>query len=670
LATRLVVGAVLGAASWPVLAALFPYLPEPLRFGLAWALFTLGPGVVAAGVLARPLDRLRRVVVLLGAGSAVAPVLIDILGRAGLVSAFPAIACGLVGAGAATWRTAPGGARAVTSRADWRAAAVVLLVTTTLGFVVFAHRLQWSNDGILLMGEYDTADMGYYAVEAAEATHTIPPTASYYSGHKLNAAYYCHLVPAMIHRFAAVPILPLYFNYAWPAFLSIGALAGFVMVRLVAGPAVAALSMAMLVACSDFSYLAAWFLPKDPGGWDYVLWPTNFLSPTMMVLYFNTWGPTLPVFFTTLFAMIRALQMRSWGWTVLAAFLVGTLFEFKPFAFLVIMTALAAAVVFTRSWTSRRWFASLVVLGSICTIPSVIKAVSLDPSDRRSKLVFQVLPLVDRMLIKLGLADAFASAADRWVPFPALRTPLVLLVAAVPFFLVGTGIRWMGAPGAWRAIRGRHDQDRDPWRLLGWGAVSGFAIPLVIATDPYIDTLNFYMTGLYFLWIFTAVAMVDLVRRKGRTGLVIVALLIAAAMPSSLHYLERRWHDDVRPPRAGLSRAEVSVADYLKTTDPERTVILHDRPLEPSVLAIVSERRVVLGWDVKYSAVGGEDRLRDVDAFYASAGGDPAAAMAVLRRYSVTHVLVRKRMDRVHPEVLAALTPIFNFPDVALYRVP
>jgi hypothetical protein len=37
--------------------------------------------------------------------------------------------------------------------------------------------------------------MGYYAAEASEASHTVPPTAS--SRSKLNAAYYPHLVLAM-----------------------------------------------------------------------------------------------------------------------------------------------------------------------------------------------------------------------------------------------------------------------------------------------------------------------------------------------------------------------------------------------------------------------------------------------------------------------------------------
>ncbi len=98
--------------------------------------------------------------------------------------------------------------------------------------------------------------------------------------------------------------------------------------------------------------------------------------------------------------------------------------------------------------------------------------------------------------------------------------------------------------------------------------------------------------------------------------------------------------------------------------------MLHDRPLSPSLTAIVSARRIVLGWDVRYSAVGGDDRLRDVNRFYSSAQGSPDAALDVLRRYHVTHVIVRPADDRVHPAVLARLTLMVQFPDVVLYSVP
>ena len=55
-------------------------------------------------------------------------------------------------------------------------------------------------DGISVYGDYDSADLSWYAVVASEASHTVPPTASYYSGHRLNAAYYPHLVLAMANR--------------------------------------------------------------------------------------------------------------------------------------------------------------------------------------------------------------------------------------------------------------------------------------------------------------------------------------------------------------------------------------------------------------------------------------------------------------------------------------
>jgi hypothetical protein len=86
--------------------------------------------------------------------------------------------------------------------------------------------------------------------------------------------------------------------------------------------------------------------------------------------------------------------------------------------------------------------------------------------------------------------------------------------------------------------------------------------------------------------------------------------------------------------------------------------------------AIVAARRIVLGWDVRYSAVGGEERLREVNAFYSSAGSDPTAALDVLRKHHVTHVIVRIPDDQVHPAVLARLKPILVFPDVVLYEVP
>jgi hypothetical protein len=648
-----------------------PFLPELLRFEIAWLVFTFGPGVVIAAWLTRDLDWISRVVIALGVGSAATPVLIDLLGYAGLVAVFPFLATSFSGAGLAIWSTDQVRPAPISAR-DATACAVLLALCATFGVLVFGHRLGTTPAGIMLYGDYDSADLAYYAAEASEASHTVPPTASYYSGHKLNAAYYPHLVLGMIHRFADVPILSMYFGYAWPTFLALAALVGYRLVRALAPWPVALLSVVLIFAGSDFSYLAAWLLPHKNVDWDFVLWPTNFLSPTMHVLQFNTWGPTMPVFFAGLYAIVRGFQMRSRGWMVLSAFLIAVMFEFKPFAYIVVIAALGAAAVFCgRDWAARWRYLGTVALTLLFTVPLTLDIFALDPSDRRSQLVVDFFLLPKRMLIKLGVVESVDALAARWIPAEALRTPVILFVASVVFLLVGTGIRWFGAPGVWRAVRGRVESDAGPWRFLGWCVIAGLSIPFVLTTQPYVDTVNFYLTGLYVMWIFTAMALVRFARTHGAAGRLAVVVAVALILPSTVHFLARKWHDAQRPPRAMLSHAEATVANYLKaSTDPETTVLLHDRPLAPSLMTVVSERRIVLGWDVRYSAVGGEARLDDVNFFYASADGDPDRALEILRRYHVTHVLVRREGNRVHPEVLERLTLLMKSGDVTLYAVP
>jgi hypothetical protein len=667
-----VAGALIGACAWAATSAALPFLPTPVRFLLAWFVFTFGPGVAVAGRLTRTLDPLTRVIVVLGVGSATAPILIDILGRANLIAAFPYVAAALAGGGLMLWRERGREASPRTTPADAVACAVLVALVIGLGSIVFWHRLQVSSGGILLYGDYDTADMSYYAAEVSEMTHTVPPMASYYSGHKLNAAYYAHLVPGMIHRFAAVPVLEMFYRYAWPTFLSLTALAAFTLVRSLASRGVAVLAVVLILTCSDFSYLAAWLLPHAGASWDYVLWPTNFFSTTMEVQHFSTWGPSLPVFFTVLYAIVRGIQTRTAGWVFLSAILIAVLFEFKPFAYVILMAGLCGAAVFSKGdWPARLRFVATVGLGILFSLPFVYQAATIDPQDRRTRLVIDYFLLPNRMLLKLNVVQEFQHAASRLAPLASLQTAMFLLLATIVFLVVGMGIRLAAVPGMWRAIRRTDGPDATSWRLLAWVAVAGVAVPFVLATEPYVDTPQFYLTGLYVMWIFVAVAFAAHARAHPRLGRLVVALAIAVALPSSIRYLARKWNDPERPPRASMTRGEVTIAEYLrKTSDPETTVVLHDRPLSPSLMTIVSERRIVLGWDVTYSAVGGQDRLRDVNAFYTSAAGDADAAFEMLRRYRVTHVIVKQPGDQVHPDLLARLRPLLEFPGITLYAVP
>ena len=675
-ASRLAIGGLAGACAWPLVSAAAPWLPEPLRFFLGWLVFTIGPGFVASAGLARSLDPLGRVILMLAAGSAASPVMIDLLGRIHLIPLFPYLAAVSAGAAAVCAATRHGdGPR--TERADVIACAGVVLLAASIGAIVFWHRLSVNADGIRVFGDYDSADISWYAAVASEASHTVPPTASYYSGHQLNAAYYAHLVAAMIHRFCAVPVLAIFFRYAWPTYVSLTAAMAFVLVRRLATRAVAVLAVVLLLVGSDFSYLAAWFLPHAAVDWDYLLWPTNFLSPTMQVMHFSTWSPSLPVYLAAIFAIVCALQTGSWGWVALAGFVIGILFEFKPFAWVVLMGGLGASTIFAGGdWAARRRYGVTILVGILCSTPFIWGAATLAPADRRTRLVIDFFMLPRRMLIKIDLTRQFLRAAERLAPAASLRTAVFVLLATLVFLLVGIGVRWLGARAMWRAIRakgggGPGGGDAAAWRLFAWTAAAGVAVPFVLTTDPYVDTLQFYLAGLYVMWIFAALALVQYARRHPTIGPIAIAAAIGAAFPSSGHYLAWKWTEQQRPPRVALTREELAIAERLRDFDPETTVVLHDRPLSPSLTTIVSARRIVLGWDVRYSAVGGEERLREVNRFYNSATApEPGPAFDILRKYHVTHVIVRNPDDHVHPGVLAHLRPVLERPGVVLYEVP
>src|SRR5207237_3770192 len=118
----------------------------------------------------------------------------------------------------------------------------------------------------------------------------------------------------------------------------------------------------------------------------------------------------------------------------------------------------------------RRRLAITVSLAALFTMPFVLGILTLH-GDQRSRLLLDGFLLPQRMLIKLDLTAAFANLANRIAPVAALSRPVFLAMATIVFLLVGPGVRWVGAPGVWRGIRGTADP-RGPWRRIAWCAVT------------------------------------------------------------------------------------------------------------------------------------------------------------------------------------------------------
>ena len=657
-AAAVCVGAALGLLAWHAFALTLPRVPLVVRFVVAFVLFTFGPGAALISALASRTDLVARGVLSCSVGLAAAPVVAEILASAELVTLFPSIAAAMAGGATMFWWARGEGARP--ERRTWVATITIVVLAVVLGWIAYAHRLSITED-IVLYGEYDSFDATYYAAISAELSHRIPPEAPFFSGHPLNFSHYPQLLLALVHRFADVPLLPMYFGYAWPALLIVAALSMFVLTRELASVGAATVAAALFMIGSDFSYLIAWFTRPPTRLWDHVIWSTNFLSPSAETLYFNPYTAALAVAFAALYGLGAMERRHAFGWTLLVAGLLATLLQFKPFAYAVILAALGAVAVLPGvPWTTRRRYATVGAMSLVLAVPYLYRIFTMyEESQARLAIGFFALPRTMLSKIALGptltrwTADAgLEGTAQQWV---------VVGAATLVFFIMGQGYRLIAVPEVLRALtRG----PRPIERLCAWMVVAGVAIPFVIVTIPYHQTLHFYQMALFVLPLFVARALWRL-SPGPRTLAVAVTFLVAA--PTTGHYLWRKWTDDRRP-FAVATTAHQEIAARLRFLDHESTVVLHARPQDPSLLTILSERRTVLAW---WRYVRGSDaRRNEVEQFFRSAGGDPDRALRTLRAYEVTHVVQDVRRDRIHPEVIARLRLIVRADALVLYEVP
>lgn len=656
------VAAALAMLAWAAFAAERTNLPMWLRFTAALLLIA-GPGAAAVSLVATRLSPTLRVALALGFGLGLTPILAHALAFAGLLDLYPFVAVGSAGASLAYWltlRPASASRQPLTARL---APLAVVVFAFSVGAVAFAHRMTTTGRTVTINGEYDAYDLAYYAAIAAEASHTVPPASPFYAGRILNHSFYPHLALAVVHRFADIPILDLYFRHAWPVFLALAALLCFVLVQELASTATGLIAAALLVVGSDLSFLVPWFW--HPAGWDDVVWSANFLSPGGETLLFNNWTPALALVLSGLFALARAEREAPRRWIALAAICFAAAILFKPFAFALVTFGIGAAWLTSLRRGSGHHQRVLFGAGALTAalgLPFIARIILLFGD---SQVTFQAAPLSLplRMLGRIGLDTWLAPFASRLTDDP-LAQLILIGIAGTPLFLIGgLGFRLAGVPGLWRALR-RPGDERPIVRVMAWAIVGAVAIPFFVTSVPYHETMQVHQFALFLLPIFVARAIVR-DGRPWRTAAATIGLL-AIAVPSTAHFVARKWTDESRP-FATIGPAERAIASALRRGDPETTLVLHARPTEATFVGILASRRSVLAWG-RYVRDSGA-RRREVDRFFQSRDGDPSEALATLDRYRPTHVIEDRTRDRIHPAVRARLHVIFQNPQVALYGV-
>ena len=662
---RSLAAAACGATAWWIWSRVEASAPGLLRFIVAATIFVAGPGLAALLPLRRHLDSLERWTLPWVAGLVASPLVAELLGRAGGFPAFPFVAASL---GAIGLDRMSGRATVRAPSRAFAACGTLLAVALAAGWIAYAHRVEVKPQSVAFYGDYDTYDSTYYADMSAELAYRVPPQSPFRAGHPLNYAYYPELLLAAIHRFGDVSLVDEYFRWGWPSLLGILALASFTTVRRLADSRVSFLATILLLFGSDFSYIAT-LVPHRRPYWDNLLWSTNWMTPSAEMLYFNPWTPALAVLFLAIWALRRHEEAGGERLLVVASVCVAALMQFKPFAFAVVSAGLAASAVTSGAdVAARRRFTTVLLGGVALAAPFIVNDVRLY-ADSQSRFTIgngylSVLPSV--VSTQLNLEPALRALVRAFDGSGALVATARAAVAILLFFTGGLGVRALALPLVWWTLR--HPAAGGPlWRLLAWMVVAGALVPLVIVTSPYHQTFMFFQAGLFVLWIFVARMVVPRGPHAGWRRPVASALVVALAIPSTVHYLHEKWTDR-RHLFATIDAEALVIVNALRATDRDRTVVLHRYPSGPSFFSMLSERRVVLAW-APYERES-QPLERSVNDFFRSAdGARPEQAWRTVVDNHVTHVVVNEA-DNVHPEVLCRLQPVIATHHYRLYAVP
>lgn len=653
-------GAAAALAAWAAFTQVRDSLPAPLQLVIAAAFLVFGPGIGLTFLLLAPLSWLGRVVLGFSFGVAFVPIVAHVLGGSGLMPAYPFVAAGAGGAALGYWLALPASAPAP---APARLATLALVVVTLgTGAAVFTHRLVESRTETAVSGgdDYDSYDLSYYAAIAAELSHTVPPSSPFISGRLLDHAFYPQVVTAVVHRFGHVGLLDLYFRYAMPLFVMLAVLCCFLFVESIAGVGTAFLAALFFGIGSNFAYLFVMFLKLPP--WDDVIWAHNLQGAGAEVLFYGNWAPSFVATFAGFYALHAALRQGRFGWILAAGAAFATTILSKPWVFTSVVPALALmAVASYRDKTTARRLLLVIVAAVLVAAPLLYRVVTLfDDAQVVFAPAFFPIPLA--MAARTGFRDVFVNAAGAFGLSGAAQEGLAG-VLATPLFLVGTiGFRVIGLPSFWRSLwnRGRPEPVLS---VLAWSIVAAYLASTFIVSVPYHETVQIHQLALFLMAVFAAQGVMAV--RNPRTRVVTALVVTALAVPSTLQYVQRKWQDATRPPLALASTDDVAAAGFLRDSDPDRTVLLHDRPNDPTLLGILAERRSVLSW-AGYVRGSGERRA-DVEAFFASP--DAATATAILKKYRPTYVVEYLDRDKINPQVRDQLELKFRKRNVAIYRV-
>ena len=232
----------------------------------------------------------------------------------------------------------------------------------------------------------------------------------------------------------------------------------------------------------------------------------NFLEA---VFYANSISPAMAAVLVALVALKRARDGEGGGWLVLAGVLGGGAAFLKAFTGAQLLLALGLA------WMARRSRTLALVALPVAAAVAFLAGGSIGASAGEGVRVALVpFAPTNPARAAFGLPEARGAA---------------LALSGIAWLLLSLGLRAVGVPGAWRALRGGDA----PRSTLGALALVGWPIAFftTITADPAYDEGFYFLqaSGLA-LWLFAATPLAVTARRSRVAG---AALLLVCLLPTA-----------------------------------------------------------------------------------------------------------------------------------------
>jgi len=396
---------------------------------------------------------------------------------------------------------------------------------------------------------------------------------------------------------------------------------------------------------TDASFLFAWNRGID---W----WVGLTKSGTFLLSLFsgNSVLPSLALALGALVALKRFESDEGRGWLGVAFLLSLAVPFFKVFVAVQLVLGLVGAALLR--W--RRGKAAFLV-----ALPALVATflLAMGPAGRTMHVVADPLLVVRDARTDIGLE-------------PLAGPGLALF--ALAWLAVALGIRILGLPFALRSLASRSA----PQVALAIMAVSGWILGLLFRVSPlesgsrarpFNEALYFFEQSGLLLWIFTAVALVGLL--KGLRGVLLATLCAGVALPSTVQCVKQK----LETPPLRISPAAVKAMEALSRVSAPGDVVIEapDTQRFPPPPLVLIGRRIPMTRFIPFLSqmVGREERLarfERVDLFFRTT--EPGQARQIAAELGASYVCLFGRDEVAFPKT-GFLEPVYESPAARVYRI-